>query len=132
MKMVRLDWASVGNQDLFGKRSPHPPLRPILTFVLIDELELRAYFAAIVTGYDLPGKPDPTLFLKAARQIDVPPERCVVVEDAVAGVEAAKRAGMKCIAVTTTNPAQALDEADVVVERLDELPPDTIKRLLGA
>jgi beta-phosphoglucomutase-like phosphatase (HAD superfamily) len=62
----------------------------------------------------------------------VPPERCVVVEDAVASVEAAKRAGMKCIAVTTTNPAQAIDEADVVVERLDQLPPDAIKRLLGA
>jgi beta-phosphoglucomutase-like phosphatase (HAD superfamily) len=99
--------------------------------VLVDELELRAYFAAIATGYDLPGKPDPTLFLKAARQIDVPPERCVVVEDAVAGVEAAKRAGMKCIAVTTSNPAQALDEADVVVERLDELPLDTFRQLLG-
>lgn len=99
--------------------------------VMVDELGLRPYFAAIVTGYDLPGKPDPTLFLKAARQIDVPPERCVVVEDAVAGVEAAKRAGMKCIAVTTTNPAQALDGADVVVEGLDALPPDTFKRLLG-
>jgi len=98
--------------------------------VIIDELGLRAYFTAIVTGYDMPGKPDPTLFLKAARRIDVPPERCVVVEDAVAGVEAAKRAGMRCIAVTTTNPVHALDGADVVVERLDALPPDTFKQLL--
>jgi HAD superfamily hydrolase (TIGR01509 family) len=98
--------------------------------VIVDELGLRLYFAAIATGYDLPGKPNPTLFLKAARQIDVPPERCVVVEDAVAGVEAARRAGMRCIAVTTTNPARALDEADVVVGRLDELPLDTFKQLL--
>ncbi len=98
---------------------------------IIDELGLRSYFTAIVTGYDLPGKPDPTLFLKAARQINVPPERCVVVEDAVAGVEAAKRAGMKCIAVTTTNPAPVLDGADVVVEELDALPPDTFRRLFG-
>jgi len=99
--------------------------------VIIDELGLRTYFTAIVTGYDMPGKPDPTLFLEAARRIDVLPERCVVVEDAIAGVEAARRAGMRCIAVTTTNPAQALDGADMVVTGLDALPPDVFGRLLG-
>ena len=99
---------------------------------LVDELDLRAYFGAIVSGFDLPGKPDPALFLKAARLIDVPPERCIVVEDAVAGIEAARQAGMKCIAVTTTNPAHALKAADVVVERLDALPTDTFQRLAGA
>lgn len=99
--------------------------------VIVDELGLRPYFTTIATGYDLPGKPDPTLFLEAARRIDVPPERCVVVEDAIAGVEAAKRAGMRCIAVTTTNPAPALNGADLVVAGLDALPPDAFNRLLG-
>jgi beta-phosphoglucomutase len=98
---------------------------------LVDELGLRAYFEVIVSGFDLPGKPDPALFLKVARLINVPPERCIVVEDAVAGVDAAKRAGMRCIAVTTTNPARALQAADVVVERLDVLPVDTFHRLLA-
>jgi beta-phosphoglucomutase family hydrolase len=98
--------------------------------VLVDELGLRAYFDAIVPGFDLPGKPDPTLFLTAARLIDVSPARCIVVEDAAAGVEAAKQAGMKCIAVTTTNPAQALKAADVVIGRLDALPADIFQRLL--
>jgi beta-phosphoglucomutase family hydrolase len=98
---------------------------------LVDELGLRDYFDAIASGFDLPGKPDPALFLKVACLIGVPPERCVVVEDAVAGVEAARRAGMKCIAVTTTNPAHALNEADVVVEHLDALPLDTFERLLS-
>jgi beta-phosphoglucomutase family hydrolase len=98
---------------------------------LVDELGLRTYFDAIISGFDLPGKPDPTLFLKVARLIGVSPERCVVVEDAVAGVEAARRAGMKCIAVTTTNPARALKGADVVVERLDTLPLDTFDCLLS-
>jgi beta-phosphoglucomutase-like phosphatase (HAD superfamily) len=97
----------------------------------VDELGLRAYFEAIVSGFDLPGKPDPTLFPKVAHLIDVPPERCIVVEDAVAGVEAARRAGMKCIAVTTTNPAHALEAADIVVERLDALPTDAFQRLLA-
>jgi beta-phosphoglucomutase family hydrolase len=98
---------------------------------LVDELDLRPYFDAIVSGFDLPGKPDPAVFLKAARLIGVPPRRCVVVEDAMAGVEAARRAGMKCIAVTTTNPVGALGDADIVVERLDALPVDMFERLFG-
>ena len=97
----------------------------------MDELGLRAYFDAIVSGSDLPGKPDPAVFLEVARLIGVSPERCVVVEDAVAGVRGARRAGMKCVAVTTTNPAQLLKEADVIVERLDALPLDTFERLLA-
>jgi beta-phosphoglucomutase len=98
---------------------------------LVDELGLRAYFEAIVSGFDLPGKPDPAVFLKAARLIGVPPKQCVVVEDAVAGVEAARRAGMKCVAVATTNAAHTLEAADVVVERLDALPLDTFQCLLA-
>ena len=98
---------------------------------LIDGIGLRPYFTAIVSGADLPGKPDPAVFLKSARLIGVPPERCVVIEDALVGVEAARRAGMKCVAVTTTNPAHALKGATVVVERLDALPLDTFERLMG-
>jgi beta-phosphoglucomutase family hydrolase len=105
------------------------PLANINT--LVDQLGLRDYFTVLVSGVDLPGKPEPTLFLKVARLLDVPPERCVVVEDAVAGVEAAKRAGMKCIAVTSTKPAQALEAADVVVERLDTLAVDVFRRLVA-
>ena len=63
-------------------------------------------------------------------QLRVPPERCIVVEDAVAGVEAAIRAGMRCVAVTTTNRAEALGAADVGVEKLSDLPTDTFERLL--
>ncbi len=100
--------------------------------VLVEALQLDRYFEALVSGFDLAGKPDPALFLKTARLLGVPPERCVVVEDAVVGVVAARRAGMKCVAVTTTNPAEALAAADVVVERLDLLPADTFECLLPA
>ena len=96
---------------------------------LMDELGMRSYFVAVASGASLPGKPDPAVFLLAAELIGVAPERCVVVEDAVAGVEAAKRGGMRCIAVTTTNPAQELQDADIVVERLDELPEKEFARL---
>jgi beta-phosphoglucomutase family hydrolase len=99
---------------------------------LIDELGLRTYFDAIVPGADLPGKPEPVLFLKAAELLDVPPEDCIVIEDAIAGVAAAKRAGMKCIAVMTTNKAEALSAADLIVERLDVLSMDAFQGLGAA
>ena len=78
-------------------------------------------FQAIVSGATLPGKPNPDVFLEAARQIGLPPAACVVVEDAIAGVQAAGNAGMRCIAVTTTNRADKLAAADVVVGSLDQL-----------
>ena len=98
---------------------------------LVGGLSLDHYFYAIVSGANMAGKPDPAVFLEAARQIEIPPEKCVVVEDAVAGVEGAKRAGMKCVAVTTTNLAEALQAADIVVDRLDELPEDAFRKLAG-
>ncbi|MDQ4078275.1 MAG: HAD family phosphatase [Chloroflexota bacterium] len=88
---------------------------------IVDALGLAPYFDVLVSAADMPGKPDPAVFLTAARLLDVKPSRCVVLEDAVAGVTAARRAGMKCIAVTTTNPASTLEEADLIVDRLDEL-----------
>jgi beta-phosphoglucomutase len=81
-------------------------------------------FDALVGAEDVTkGKPDPEVFLTAAKRLGVPPERCLVFEDAIAGVIAAKRGGMKCIAVTTTNPRDALVEAgaDLVVDSLSEL-----------
>jgi beta-phosphoglucomutase-like phosphatase (HAD superfamily) len=76
----------------------------------------------------MPGKPDPAVFLEAARRLDLSPERCIVVEDALSGVAAAHHAGMKCIAVTTTNPRQDLTEADVIVNSLEELQLEDFKR----
>jgi beta-phosphoglucomutase family hydrolase len=98
--------------------------------VLVQELQIGKYFDAIVSGYDIPGKPDPAVFLKAARQFGIEPEHCTVIEDAVAGVEAAKNAGMKCIAVTTTNTAEALSKADLILNSLAELKKDLFFELL--
>jgi len=98
---------------------------------LIDELGLRPYFDALVSGAGHAGKPDPYVFVEAARQLGVKPAGCVVVEDAVTGVEAARRAGMGCIAVTNTNPASALGAADVVVDNLEDLPEGIFSDLLA-
>lgn len=64
------------------------------------------------------GKPDPEGFLLAADRLGVATGNCVVIEDAIAGVRAAKSAGMKCIAVTNTHPPERLAEADLMVDSL--------------
>ena len=81
----------------------------------LDELCIRGWFAALVSGEKVSGKPDPAVFLLAARLLEADPSACLVIEDSVAGVEAAKRGGMRCLAVCTTNPAEKLARADLVV-----------------
>jgi beta-phosphoglucomutase family hydrolase len=95
--------------------------------VMLRVLDLDRYFDAVVSAEDVTtGKPDPQVFLVAATKLDVPPPLCVVVEDAAAGVEAARRAGMKCIGVSRTS---VLD-ADVFVGSLTDLRHDTFARLI--
>jgi beta-phosphoglucomutase family hydrolase len=90
--------------------------------VSLDVLNLRNFFQEIVSAEDVShGKPDPEVFLKAAEKINIPPSRAVVFEDAHVGIEASHRAGMRAIAVATTNPLSDLAKADLAVERLDEL-----------
>jgi beta-phosphoglucomutase len=65
-------------------------------------------------------KPDPECYLLACRQAGVEPSRAIAIEDSEAGVAAAKRAGLRCAALTTTMPASRLGEADFLLARLDE------------
>ncbi len=99
--------------------------------VLVGELKIGKYFDTLVSGTGMPGKPDPAVFLLTAQRLDVEPENCIVIEDAIAGVEGARRAGMKCIAVTTTNPAKALIDADFVVETLEMVDNQILSDLLN-
>ena len=66
-------------------------------------------------------KPDPALFLKAAERLGVLPGACSVVEDAVNGIAAAKAAGMRCVAVAATFPAELLWQADLVRASIAEV-----------
>jgi HAD superfamily hydrolase (TIGR01509 family) len=77
---------------------------------------------AVVTGEQVQNKkPAPDILLIAARQLGVEASQCVVVEDAVNGIRAAKAAGMRCVAVAQTFPADRLHEADVVRERISDV-----------
>jgi beta-phosphoglucomutase len=83
---------------------------------LLDGLGIRRHFAAIAGSADVKrGKPHPDVFLKAAEQLGIAPEKCVVFEDAPLGVEAARRAGMRAIVLTTTLPAEAFAGYDNVI-----------------
>jgi len=89
--------------------------------IILDALPARDFFDVMVSGRDLPSNPDPHIFLQAARQLGIPPAGCLVIEDAVVGVSAAKAAGMSCLAVATTNPPSDLRDADLVCASLTEI-----------
>ena len=74
-------------------------------------------------------KPNPELFLLAAEGINIEPANCVVIEDAPNGVEAAKNAGAKCIAVTNSTTTENLSQADLVCESLEHIDLDMIREL---
>jgi beta-phosphoglucomutase-like phosphatase (HAD superfamily) len=83
---------------------------------------LKDYFDAYVSGEDvINGKPAPDTFLKAAEKLSLEAENCVVVEDAVQGVDAGKAAGMPVVAVTTTRSRADLQKADIIVDSLAQL-----------
>ncbi len=86
---------------------------------ILGALGVRDYFSAVVSGKDVErGKPQPDVFLKVARKLGVEPGRCLVIEDVPAGIRAARRAGMKCVALTTTHEPAALGEAERVMDDL--------------
>jgi beta-phosphoglucomutase len=96
---------------------------------------LLARFRTIVTGDDVPrGKPDPELFQRAAQDLRVDAENILVCEDAVAGVEAAKTAGMKCLAIATNGrePMLRAAGAGLVVDDFAQVSLDDVRRLFVA
>lgn len=92
---------------------------------VVRALGIGGRLGALVAAEDVhQGKPDPEVFLVGAARLGVDPARAVVVEDAAAGIEAARRAGMRSIGV-----AAGCEAADVFVRTLADLPPDTFERL---
>jgi beta-phosphoglucomutase family hydrolase len=100
---------------------------------VLDRIGLKHAFAEIVSAEDVKhGKPNPEVFLKAAKRLGIRAERCVVFEDAHVGIQAAHAAGMKVVAVSSTHPAEKLQAADLVVRRLDELSIAQIATILAS
>ncbi|MGV3540585.1 MAG: beta-phosphoglucomutase [Rufibacter sp.] len=94
---------------------------------ILERTQLLPYFDAIIDGRHVTnGKPDPEVFLKGAETLGVQPSECVVFEDAVAGVEAAKNGGMLCVGV---GQPEVLTQADVVVKDLTEMSVQRLREL---
>lgn len=100
--------------------------------LILKTLGLSSCFQAVVSAEDVErGKPDPQVFLVATERLGAKPECCVVIEDAPAGIEAAKRAGMKAVGVTTSHRRLSLGQADLVVDSLEELSTQDIEKLVS-
>jgi beta-phosphoglucomutase len=102
--------------------------------VVMEQLTGAEHIAATVHGHEVSrGKPDPEVFLTAAEKLGVPAVHCAVLEDAIAGLQAARNAGMAAVGVTGTAPREKLAEwAEVVVDSLRELSPLKIAELIDA
>jgi beta-phosphoglucomutase len=105
---------------------------PLVNLKLVLENTIAgSYIDTYATGEEVKnGKPAPDTFEMAAKKLKLSNSRCIVVEDAVAGVEAGKAAGMKVIAVTTTRRREELKIADIVVESIQELSVENFNSLL--
>lgn len=98
--------------------------------VISQALGLNKYLDAFVSGEEVPrGKPAPDIFLKAAATLGIEPAHCLVIEDAVAGVQAAHVGGMKCIAVMGNRDLPGLREAELSVKDLTEVNVERIREL---
>jgi beta-phosphoglucomutase len=104
---------------------------PIENIQLIsDVLGLKRYLTVIVSGETVArGKPAPDIFLKAASELHMDPTKCLVIEDAVAGVQAAHAAGMRCIAVAGDRNLPGLREAEMMVKDLTEVDVEGVRAL---
>jgi len=100
--------------------------------IIIRGLGIEDCFQAIARGTDVAeGKPNPEVFLLAAEKLGVEPGSCVVIEDAIAGVAAARKAGMKCVAVTNSHPRNSLKQADLIVDTLEDLSVSDLAKLFN-
>jgi len=111
---------SLGRNGIKTAIASSAPMENIM--LILKGLGIQDLFQAIVYGREVTeGKPSPKVFLLAAQKLAAEPETCLVIEDAIAGVAAAKSGGMKCLAVTNSHPRDSLKQADLIVDSLESV-----------
>ncbi len=104
------------------------PLR--IVNLVLETLGIKKKFKVVVYTTEVKqGKPAPDIFLLAAEKLKVSPRDCVVIEDAAKGIQAAKAAGMKCIAISTTHTKKELKKADKIIDDFGEIKIKELKNL---
>lgn len=98
---------------------------------MFSHLPIRKYFTKVIKGNDITyGKPHPEIYQLAARELGLPPERCIAFEDATVGILSAKGAGMKVVALTTTHSPGELSGADLIVKDFKGIAIASLQNLL--
>ena len=99
--------------------------------LVLDKFDIRDYFDVVTSGDDVTkGKPDPETYLITAQRLRLDPTACLVLEDAKKGIQSAKVAGCKCIAIKNPyTPPQNLSQADLILSSLNELTLQIIQKL---
>lgn len=98
----------------------------------LDEFGLGNYFDSVISGNRITGKPDPKVFLRAAAALEIPPARCIVFEDSIAGMHGALAGGMRCITVATTHPITEFSQATLQLNQLTDLTEAQIQVLINS
>ena len=102
-----------------------------LDFVL-KGIKADQYFEALVNGDMVEnGKPDPEIYLKAAKLINVEPSSCIVIEDSIMGIRSGLNAGMKVIGITTVHSRAELKKADYIIDDFEQLSIDDLKKIVN-
>ena len=122
--------AAAGGQQAIGSSAPRRNIDMLLRMT-----ETTASFAAIVAMEDVRrGKPDPEVFVLGAKKLGIPPKRCIVLEDAPAGIQAAKAGGMRAVGITFVghHSVETLRAAgaDIVVPTLEDVTVDQLLALI--
>lgn len=97
---------------------------------ILSHVPVRQYFDVIIDGNRVSkGKPNPQIFLKAAADLGMKPEDCVVFEDSIAGIKAANAAEMKVVGITTGHPAAKLQPSNLVIKDFTEVDQQKLAKL---
>lgn len=105
--------------------------KPYTDFIL-DGLNIRQFFKQVVTAEEIfKGKPDPEIYLLAAKRLQIDPSKCIVFEDSLSGIKSAQAAGMKVIGITTTHPAEELDIVDKIINSFIDISVNDLQKLFN-
>ena len=100
--------------------------------LVLGAMRVVESMSVIISSDDVTrGKPDPQVFQLSAQRLGLPPDRCIVIEDAPVGIQAAKAAGARAVAVLIYHPRQSFAQADFTVDRLTDLSVQRLRALMG-
>lgn len=120
------EFQNAGFQQLIASSAPIKNIKAV-----VEYLGLQAFFVQLVSAEGIPGKPNPAVFLRAARLSHTHPDHCLIIEDSHPGIIAARKANIRCIAVATTHVPADLADADLVIENCCSLTWDLLSGFLG-